>query len=151
LRVSRLLRFAYFEELVGADIVQRLADARRPRYLDRCRIRISQAKAQPLVIRREIAPRSGSKPYLPIHANPRAKPVAVSACAVKGNRQPMLVATTVNEDLRRRPERGYDGVYPSVIVQISESSAAPRQRDSDPRISEFESTLELIAKRGFSR
>src|SRR5207237_8311104 len=101
--VSRLLHFPYLQELVGPHIFQGLTRAGRPQHLDRGRVRIVQTKVEPFVIRRKIAPRSGRKSGLPIHANPCAHAVAVTACAAQLNGEPMRLAAAVPYPKSMRP------------------------------------------------
>ncbi len=126
-----MLRLAYFEKLIGGDIGKCLPYSGRPRNLHAGSCCRTQTKMKPLIIRGEITSCCGRITCLAIHMNSRAEPIAVAASAAKRDRQPMLVAAAIHQDERMAAQNRHDRVHPAVIVQISESQTAARDRSCD--------------------
>ena len=81
-----MLRFTDFQELIGANVVQYLPGAGRPKDLDDGFFGGAQAKVQALVVCGKVAACRRGKASLAIHSDAGAVTVAVAACSAQSYR-----------------------------------------------------------------
>src|SRR4051794_33765322 len=94
-----------------------------------------------LVMRRNVASRSGRVSGLAVHAHSRAESVAVAPKTAQSDGQPMLLPAAIHEDKRAAAQNCHHSVHPAVIIQIPECQTAGSDGAGDARGGAFESAI----------
>src|SRR5438105_10571220 len=79
-----------------------------------------------LVVGREITSGGGGESSLSIDSHAGSETVAIAARPVKRDHQPVLLAASIEQNLRTIPKRRHYHILPAVVVQIAERCAARR-------------------------
>src|SRR6266404_5447970 len=135
---SWTLRLADFQELIGANAIERLLGAGRPENFNRGFFGGTQTEVKPLVIGRDIAAGRSCETNLTVHADARAVSIAIAACASQHDRKPMAAAAAVEEQHGRTAESCQNNIHKPIVIDVTECCAACSNRSRRAGIGAFE-------------
>src|SRR6266851_2081295 len=133
-----MLRFAYFQELIRANVIEQLFGTGRPENFYRRFFSGAQAEVKSLVIGGDIAARGRGEASLAVYAHACAISIAIASRTSQANREPMAAAAAVEEQHRRTAESGQNDIDKTIVVDVAESGAACSNRRRDSGIGAFE-------------
>src|SRR6266849_3376928 len=132
-----MLRFAYFQELIRANVIEQLFGTGRPENFYRRFFSGAQAEVKSLVIGGDIAARGRGEASLAVYAHACAISIAIASRTSQTNREPMAAAA-VEEQHRRTAESGQNDIDKTIVVDVAERGAACSNRRRHTGIGAFE-------------
>ena len=137
-----MLRFANFQKLAGANIMQNLLGTGRPENFYGNYFRRAEAEMKTLVAGADIAAGRGREASLAIHGNLSAVSIAITAASPEGNRKPMvIILIAIEEEDRGASESANDCIYAAIVIDVSKGRPARRQGCGDTGIGAFEMAM----------
>src|SRR5258708_2952255 len=132
-----MLRFACFQELIRANVMDQLFGTERPEIFYRRLFCGSQAEVKPFVAGAEVAAGGSCETSLTVHTHARAVAIAIAARTSQSNRQPMAAAGPVEQQHRRTAESGQNNIHKTVVIDVAEGRAGRGDGSSHAGIGAF--------------
>src|SRR6266851_8639134 len=133
-----MLRFAHFQKLIRANVIEQLFGIGRPENFYRRLFCGAQAEVKPFVAGAEVAAGGSCETSLAVHAHTRAVAIAIAVRTSQSNREPMATGGPVEKQHRRTAESCQNNIDKTIVIDVAERGAACSNRRRDTGIGAFE-------------
>src|SRR6266851_424543 len=133
-----MLRFAHFQKLIRANVIEQLFGTARPENFYRRLFCGAQAEVKPFVACAEVAAGGSCETSLAVHAHARAVAIAIAVRTSQSNREPMATGGSVEKQHRRTAESGQNNIHKTIVIDVAERGAACSNRRRHTGIGAFE-------------